>query len=99
MQYERITGEGLFVPAIYLQHLCSNIELQYGNVIDRVLHVSKIRSHNVTSIMKNADIPQEFKRLCHIMDLIVNLYANIHLHHSLRENNREFKSVKGKKQT
>ena len=83
-QHEIITGEELFVPSVYLQNLCSNIELQYRNVIDS--DMSQIISHIVVNVMKNVYIPQEFKCLQwlgHTVDFIDNASVNIRLHHSL----------------
>jgi len=94
-QYQNLHTGGLVVPSSDLMEVCILIEAEFCN-IEKILHMSKVSSILVTLMLSKIQGKLE-RDSCKTLEFVVHLYINIHLHHVLLVNIREFNSCKGKK--
>ena len=95
-QYAHLNSGGLLIPSQSLGEACTLIETEYRANIDHVLHMSNVRSRLVTYITKKVTTANMScaQGRCKLISLIVNLYVNVRLHHTLKIHNRDVNSSK-----
>ena len=98
-QYDGTKKGGLAVPSTALTAVCTEAESLYRKHCEQVLHLGGIRSRLVSAISKGLSQDHDIacSNKCATLKLIINLFINIRLHHTLKDNNCEFSSSTGKK--
>ena len=91
---------GLVVPSDSLVSICSKAENAYRENCEQILYQNNVRSRLISTITKTmtGDLliacPEGS---CSTLTIIVSLFVNVRLHHTLRDNNCEFTASTGKK--
>ena len=88
---------GLVVPSKALLEALKQLESQYCTLVEQVLHLGKLRLRLVSNLSQLPCLSPLACSNCKLHSLVVNLFVNIRLHHTLRLNCRNFVSVKSKK--
>jgi len=94
--YQGAKKGGLVVPSEALTALCTDAETIYREKCQEALHSTSVRTRLVSAITKGAGM-YFTSCACPLIKLTVNLFVNIRLHHTLKEGNRDFVSVDGRR--
>jgi len=95
-QYQDLPTGSLVVLSSDLMEVCILIEAEFCNNIEKILHMSNVRSILVTLMLSMIQGKLECDS-CKTLQFVVHLYINIRLQHFLYVNIKEFNSCKGKK--
>jgi len=93
-QYQDLPTGGLLVRCSDLTELCTLIEAELCNNIEKILHTSEVISILVTLILSKIQGKLECD-YCKTLDFVVHLYINVSLQHILHVNSRKFISCNG----
>ena len=96
-QYDGTKKGGLVVPSKDLFQVCTEAETIYRKNCEQMLHMSGVRMRLVNVINKGLGPYFMCNSGCATLKMVVSLFVNIRLHHSLKDNNCEFASSVGKK--
>ena len=88
--YGDTVKDGLIAPSSNLYDLVEGLEQEYSHVVSSVIHMEHVRYRLVTALDKKAPTELFDCAQCASRSMIVNLFVNIRLHHSLKEANRDF---------
>jgi len=94
--YGDMQGEGLLVPSSNLYDFVEKLEKVYRDIVEAVVPFSRVMYRLVTELGKRFPDSMHCSQ-CHSRLLIINLFARLRLHHTLREGNRELVDVKGRR--
>ena len=85
---------GLVIPSPNLVEVCQAAETVFRDVVERIIHMDKVRSRIVRSLDKKVSFDMfNSQSCCPLKSHVLLLFTNIRLHHVLRENNRSFEVV------
>jgi len=94
-QYDTLSADkGLIVPSDTLVDLCSSFESKFREVISSAVYMSGCRQHIMRCFCKACNHHCE---TCQFVGYVANIFVNIRLHHFLRDSNRQFVSIKHKR--
>ena len=99
LKQHKAAKKGLFAPSSELQKLLQDLECAYRTVYSKILHMSCVRVRLVRHLMEVAHkgAVKCSCNQCDPKDIIVGLFANIRLHHSLAEATENLTSHKSRK--
>ena len=86
-QYQDLLTRGLVIPSSDLMEVCIFTEAEFCNNIEKILHMSKVRSILVTLMLSKIQGKLECDSWKTLL-FVVHLYINIRLRHVLRVNSR-----------
>ena len=91
--------EGLLVPSTSFGHTIELMETQYREVLESVIHMDRVRHRIVTALEKNLGTKCDVLACtqCGCRALVLNLFATVRLHHSLKEQTQLLASGKGRR--
>ena len=75
------------------------METQYREVLELVIHMDRVRHRIVTALEKNLGTKCDVLACtqCDCRALVLNLFATVRLHHSLKEQTQLLASGKGRR--
>ena len=90
---------GLVVPSEALVSVCSEAEQIYRDKCEQLLNSSSVRMRLITAITKGVGIhlTEACSQSCPLLKMVVAIFVNIRLNHTLKENNCSFSESVGKK--
>jgi len=94
-QYQNIPTGVLVVLSSDLTEVCTLIEAEFRNNVEKILHISKVNSILVTLMLSKIQGKLECD-YCKTLQFVLHLYINILLCHVLPVDSRQFNSCKGK---
>ena len=90
------TKTGLTAPSTKLFEMCEAAEVVFRDVIESVFYMDNVRSRLLSCLRSKVECPFTCPT-CDASSRVFKLFCNIRLHHHLRESNRSFLCVKGRK--
>ena len=92
-------SHGLTVPSDDIAQLWSNFEKQYRKITYGIFHLDRVRSRIVTAIRNTVkcDSLVCLTGQCKPIDMVINLYVTVRLHHSVKEASRKLFRLKEEK--
>lgn len=88
---------GLQIPTGILVNVLKQLEVEYTNIIDAVIHKEGVKSKLVSTLIKNQAVDSLSCSTCHLGHAVVHLMVNIRLHHTIRQTNNKLRDQKDRK--
>ena len=98
-QFEGLSSSGLVVPSIQLAEAVERLEATYKVEVCKLMHMKKVKARLTTLLNKTISDTSLVcpKGACPLKKLVVDLFVNIRLYSTLKDNSSMFVEQKGKR--
>lgn len=94
-KYSDLRGDGLVVPSAQLVSVVEQLEIVFKKS-EHFLHMNMVRARFLQRMEKDSTCLVCPEAKCKLAQNVLNLFLNIRLHFTLKENNRNFAAASGR---
>jgi hypothetical protein len=94
-QYPDLRGDGLIIPSAQLVSVVEQLETVFKRS-EQLLHMNNVRARLLQRMEKDSSCLVCPEEKCRLGQSVLNLFLNIRLHFTLKDNNRNFAAASGR---